>query len=99
MILVGQLDRSQIDEVVKRNLTAIRYCYQRELQKDASLAGKVTMKFTISGDGTVSAARASGSLQSDAVQSCMTGRFLKMRFPEPRGHGIVVVSYPFLFGT
>jgi hypothetical protein len=27
----------------------------------------------------------------------VAARFLTMKFPEPRGHGIVVVSYPFLF--
>ena len=25
------------------------------------------------------------------------GRFLKMQFPEPKGGGIVIVSYPFVF--
>lgn len=96
-VTLGALRPDQIDEVVQRNLSQIRYCYQRELQRSPELAGKVSVRFTIARDGTVSAARASGSLESDAVTGCITRRFLQMRFPEPRGGGIVVVSYPFVF--
>jgi len=97
-IILGALDRSLIDEVVKRHLSQIKYCYQRELTKDPTLGGKVVIKFTIAKDGTVSAAETkSTTVNNSAVESCIVGRFLRMQFPEPRGGGIVVVSYPFLF--
>jgi len=97
-IILGALDRSLIDEVVKRHLSQIKYCYQRELTKDPTLGGKVVIKFTIAKDGTVSAAETkSTTVGNSAVESCIVGRFLRMQFPEPRGGGIVVVSYPFLF--
>jgi outer membrane biosynthesis protein TonB len=99
-IVIGALERSVIDEVIKRHLAQIRYCYQRELQKQPSLAGKVVMHFTIARDGSVSAARTkSSSLGNEAVESCLVGRFLRMQFPQPEGNGIVVVSYPFLFSN
>jgi hypothetical protein len=97
-IVIGALDRSLIDAVVKRNMSQIKYCYQRELAKSPSLAGKVTVKFTIAGDGSVSSAiTKSSTLGSPAVESCINGRFLRMSFPEPMGNGLVIVSYPFLF--
>jgi hypothetical protein len=37
------------------------------------------------------------SLNNLAVESCIEGRFYKMQFPQPKGGGIVVVSYPFMF--
>jgi len=97
-LLIGALPASAIDEVIKRNMAQIRYCYQRRLLANPKLGGKITLRFTISGDGSVAAASvARATLQDDAVHSCLVGRFLKMRFPEPQGGGIVRVTYPFLF--
>ncbi|MEQ1504498.1 MAG: AgmX/PglI C-terminal domain-containing protein, partial [Myxococcota bacterium] len=97
-IILGALDRSLIDEVIKSHMAQIRYCYQRELQRDADLGGKLVVKFTIAKDGTVArAAAASSTLGSAAVDACVVGRFQRMQFPTPKGGGIVVVSYPFLF--
>jgi len=97
-IILGALDRTLIDAVVRRNLNAIRYCYQRQLTKEPSLQGKVVLKFVIAKDGTVaSASIKSSSLANAAVESCLVARFQRMQFPEPKGGGIVIVSYPFLF--
>jgi hypothetical protein len=97
-IIVGALDRSLIDAVVKAHMNQFRYCYQRELNRDPSLAGKITVKFVIAGDGSVSRASIKQSTMGNAaVESCLTGRFMKLNFPEPKGNGIVIVSYPFMF--
>lgn len=97
-IILGALDRSLIDEVIKRHMNQIRYCYQRELTKNPSLAGKVVIKFVIAKDGTVSSASVkSSTMGNPGVESCISGRFMRMQFPEPKGGGIVIVSYPFLF--
>lgn len=96
-IIMGALDRSLIDEVIKRKMNQIKYCYQRELQKDPSLAGKLVIKFTIAGNGSVSKAAPSTSMGNPAVDKCVVDRFYSMQFPEPKGGGIVIVSYPFLF--
>jgi hypothetical protein len=99
-IILGALDKALIDEVVKRHMNQIKYCYQRELTKNPSLAGKIVIKFTIAKDGTVSASSVKASTMSNpAVEQCVAGRFLKMQFPTPKGGGIVLVSYPFVFGT
>lgn len=97
-VTVGAMDPMLVDEVIRRHLQALRYCYQRELQKDPSLDGKVTVRFVIAADGSVSSSEIKYSdLGSPAVESCLTSRFLRMRFPEPTGGGIVLVSYPLVF--
>lgn len=97
-VIMGGLDKSLIDAVVKRHMNQVRYCYQRELSRDPDLSGKVTVQFVIARDGSVSKAKIkSSSLGSEAVESCITDRFLRLDFPEPSGGGIVIVSYPFMF--
>ena len=97
-IILGALDRSLIDEVIKRHMNQIRYCYQRELTKNPSLAGKIVVKFVIAKDGTVSSAsKKNSSMNNAGVEQCVVGRFMRMQFPEPKGGGIVIVSYPFTF--
>lgn len=97
-LIVGALDRSLIDEVIKRNMSQIRYCYQRGLTREHSLAGKVTAKFVIGADGQVSRSDIKSSTLGDAeVDACIARRILSFQFPEPRGGGVVIVSYPFLF--
>ena len=97
-LILGALDKSLIDAVIKRYMNQIRYCYQRELSKNPSLAGKITVKFVIQKDGTVSSAVTKSTTMNNAsVEECINGRFLKMIFPDPKGGGIVIVSYPFVF--
>ena len=97
-IILGALDRSLIDEVIKRHMNQIKYCYQRELTKNPSLAGKIVIKFTIAKDGSVSSASTKTTTMNNAsVEQCVVSRFMRMQFPQPKGGGIVIVSYPFLF--
>ena len=97
--ILGGLDKSLIDAVIKRNMSQIRYCYQRQLAKNPSLSGKIKVKFVIAKDGSVSKASIDSSTMGGAgkpVQSCIVGRFKKFKFPKPNG-GIVIVKYPFIF--
>lgn len=97
-IIMGTLDKGLIDAVIKRNMNQLRYCYQRELTRNETLAGKITVKFVIAKDGTVSSATTrSTTMANPAVEDCLNGRFMKFLFPEPAGGGIVIVSYPFVF--
>ncbi len=97
-ILMGALDKSQIDRVIKQHLSQIRYCYQKELNRAPELQGKVVVKFVIANDGTVSQANIqSTSLNNPVVESCLCARFMRFQFPRPTGGGIVIVTYPFVF--
>ena len=98
--VMGSLDREIIRRVVRQHRNEIRYCYERELQKNPKLAGVVKVKFTISGTGSViSALVSSTTLKNARVERCMTGKIRHWVFPEPKGGGIVVVNYPFNFSS
>ena len=99
-IILGALDKSIIDRIVKQHLAKIRYCYQKELNKNPKLFGKLVVKFVIAKDGSVSTATTKAStLGNPIVEKCVNARFMRMRFPAPKGGGIVIVSYPFVFNS
>jgi len=97
-IILGALDKSLIEKVIRRHLNQIKYCYSRGLTKTPKLGGKIVVKYVIGKDGAVSSAvTKSSTMKSPAVVSCINGRFMRFKFPEPKGGGIVIVSYPFIF--
>lgn len=97
-VVMGSLDPALIDAVLKRHAEQIKYCYERELPKKPNLAGKLVVNFTIASDGLVTQAKMKSSTMSDnTVEGCVAERFLKLRFPQPKGGGVVNVNYPLLF--
>lgn len=97
-IIMGGLDKSVIDEYIKRHMRQIRNCYERELSGSQKLAGRISTRFVISGTGRVTQAGVESSSMGNAnVEKCLTGVLQRIVFPEPLGGGIVEVSYPFAF--
>lgn len=95
----GTLDPALIDQVVRKNLPGLKYCYEKELTVSPKLAGKVVVQFTIGTDGSVIAQSIeNSSLSSPVVEDCILRRIQRWRFPKPDG-GKVIVSYPFVFTT
>ena len=92
----GMMSSSDVSSVVSRRIGAIKGCYERALKRDPSLSGKITIRFTISGSGKVTTARPTLNQLNSEVASCITGAFLRFRFPPPEG-GTVTFEYPFLF--
>lgn len=91
------LDRSAIDEVIRRNLGQVRFCYEQALQGTPNLSGRVAMAFTIGGNGLVKAAEvASSSMANKGVEDCITMRLKTWKFPVPQGGVDVKVTYPFV---
>ncbi|NOJ82446.1 TonB family protein [Myxococcus xanthus] len=96
--VVGGLDKDVIAKVIRRHQGEIKYCYESELNKDPSLAGKVAVAFVIDPTGAVSdASVAETTLNSAAAERCMLSRIRRWKFPEPKGGGVVSVTYPWLF--
>jgi TonB family protein len=96
--VVGGLDKDVIAKVIRRHQGEIKYCYESELNKDPSLAGKVAVAFTIDPTGAVSDATVSESTLNNAkAEQCMLSRIRRWKFPEPKGGGVVSVTYPWLF--
>ena len=94
----GEFDAGTVQRQIKQRLKSITRCYESELRKNPSLAGKVTVTFTIQERGNVTDARASeNTTGSPAVAECVTRTISRFRFnPGPDG-GSVTFRYPFVF--
>lgn len=91
------LDRDQIAAVINRNLGQVRFCYEQGLQSEPSLNGRVSVDFTIGGNGLVKAASVgNSSLNAKGVEDCIVLRLKTWKFPLPDGGVDVKVSYPFV---
>jgi hypothetical protein len=97
------LTREEIQRVLKRVMPQIKYCYEKELNREPTLEGKLTSSWTITKDGSVSGAQLSATTMQktggDQVGTCVTRVLSRLQFPAPRGGGQVVVTYPFVFST
>jgi len=92
----GSLDKSIIRRYIRKKLSAVRYCYEKQLMQHPDLDGTVTVKMTINGDGLVIAAAASG-MGNQAVEQCVAGAMRSIQFPANSDGGFVQISYPFIF--
>lgn len=97
-VIMGALDRSVIDAYIRRNLAKIRWCYEKELNKDPKLFGRIVINFIISKTGAVSSSKVNRTTMGNKnVEKCVANQIKKIRFPKPKGGGIVIVNYPFVF--
>lgn len=98
ILLIGGLDRPDIARVMRRNEARFKYCYERQLQANPNLQGKLTIRFRIAPNGQVAGVGIdSSTLEDSAVESCVSKVTRTLSFPAPRGGGVVEVSYPFIF--
>lgn len=89
-----------IDETVRENDHFIRWCYVLALEDDPTIMGMLTVEFVIDADGSVGSAETiSSTLDDDGMESCVSERIRRLRFPEPVGGDSVKVAYPFAFAT
>lgn len=92
----GGLDQDQIIAVINRNKGQITYCYEKGLQAQPSIGGRVAVSFVIGAEGRITIAKvAESSLGSRMVEGCMLARMKTWQFPRPVGRVNVDVLYPF----
>jgi TonB family protein len=98
IVVRGGLAKEVIGKTIRARERQVVDCYQRELQKDPSLEGKLAVSFVIDGNGHVAEVSVvEDSLGTPAVADCVKSRILRWRFPAPEGGGQVVVRYPWIF--
>jgi len=97
-MITGNLTRAQIQRVVSKGISQIRYCYEKELLRTPNLKGNVTILWKINPQGKVVLAKVDGAtLKNSKVHACMKSRIKRWKFPEPKGGGYAQVRYPFNF--
>jgi len=96
--VIGGLDKDVIAKIVHRHQNEIKYCYEKELQKDPNLYGKVAVFWVIDATGAVAKTTvAQTTMGNSSVENCILTRVQRWRFPQPKGGGIVKVTYPWIF--
>lgn len=94
------IDREAIRRVILSNTRQIQACYEKGLNKQPNLYGKVLIEWIITTNGRVASARvASSTLNSPEVESCVVSRLRTWKFPEPPPDQEAQVTYPFLFNA
>jgi hypothetical protein len=92
----GSLSKEQIDKVVRAHKSGVSYCYEKELQRKATLAGTITIFWSIQPDGTVAKANVKTTSMSDAaVEGCILRQVKQWVFPKAPAQ--THVNYPFIF--
>lgn len=93
----GSLPRETIRRQIRLRHNEISHCYQRELNRNPDLEGRVAIAFIIDTQGRVAAANvATSSVASPAVGQCVARVIRRISFPAP-DIGVVRVTYPFTF--
>ncbi len=93
----GHIPAEVIQRVVRQNYGRFRACYESGLRSNPNLTGRVTARFVIGRDGSVSNSANGGSdLPDSKVVGCVLSQFYGISFPSP-DVGVVSVVYPIMF--
>ena len=99
----GSIDRDAIRRVIQANMRVIRTCYERQLNRNPDLFGKVIITWEIGEQGRVMSASVKSSELGEKggkeVGDCLVQNFKTWKFPEPPPNQQVTVSYPFFFSN
>ncbi len=82
---------------IRHHFDEVKSCYDQELFRQPTLAGRIDVLFTIAPSGKVSAASVQRSTLGNAyVESCVVAALRRWEFPKPLDHHPVTASYPFI---
>lgn len=100
----GSLSKTAIRTVIGTGMGALRACYAsylaRPLDATAVTRGRIKVKFVIAESGRVGIAAVDETdFHDNSLIGCVVGVARGLKFPPPEGGGIVVVTYPFVFGS
>lgn len=88
------LSQEVITEVIRKYRSGIQNCYDRQLRRDASVKGRLTLSLRIGRNGRVQSAGVESKMRSTIVGQCVVQLAQTWRFP-PSG-GDVEVDYPLI---
>jgi len=93
----GDLSQDVIVKEMKKNIRALKDCYERQLKRFPTLAGKIVISFEITDQGRMGQTDiVEDSMKNAEVKACILQRSRSWRFPKPSG-GSVFVNFPLVF--
>ncbi|MDP6945141.1 MAG: AgmX/PglI C-terminal domain-containing protein, partial [Myxococcota bacterium] len=93
----GGCDADAVREIIEKRMPPMRYCYVKGMKRNASLAGDLTLRWTITADGRVEqAAVTADSVGDDALSDCVQKNVRRWRFPRSPDDSCVV-EWPMTF--
>ncbi len=94
----GTIDKEGIRRVVRQNQREVQACYEKALNQDPGLNGKILLEWEIGERGRVGSVRVlSSSVSNKIVEQCMMTALKRWTFPEPPPDQTAVVAFPFVF--
>jgi MYXO-CTERM domain-containing protein len=98
--VTGPLPSEVVQRIVRQNFGRFRLCYENGLKKNPNLAGRATLTFTITPQGTVGSVSSQGSDLADAeVLQCAARGASNLSFPDAPAPSKVVFPVAFSVGA
>jgi outer membrane biosynthesis protein TonB len=98
MSAVGGLDKDAIRKALRENRRAIANCYETALLTKKQLDGRMTFRWVISVEGSVSSIKLQSSdINLPIFESCVEGVIRSIKFPQAPNKTTTTVIYPFAF--
>ncbi len=97
---LASIDKEVLRAAIHEHAPEMRSCYEKRLAADPRLQGKVAIKWVIQPDGSATDAMVAPdftTLNDAEVHACMTARIATWRFPRPKGGGVAIITYPWVF--
>ncbi len=93
----GGCDKGDISKNVRARAASLRACYETQLMSKPDLAGKITVQWTINGEGKVQNDKVvDDSMKNSAVTDCVQRTIRRISFMKPEA-GVCVIQWPFVF--
>ncbi len=95
---VTLIDHDGIQKTVKQHSAESAACIAEALKTDPKIEGKVTIKFDVSDNGSVSAPHYESdktTVKNSALIDCLTDRLRGWKFPAAPAGSVMEVSLPF----
>ena len=86
--VVGEVDARAVLALLRAEEPEASRCYEDALRGDPRLRGRVEVRFTLSVDGRITAAVASGPPGFRAVGHCIVGHLRLLQWPAARGGSV-----------
>ncbi|MCB9563423.1 MAG: AgmX/PglI C-terminal domain-containing protein [Kofleriaceae bacterium] len=83
-VTIGDPGSPRLQRRLAMGKNALRYCYERALRTDPTVAGRFDLTLTVAADGTVSDVHSGGlsSTNLEPVAACAVSQVRRMKFPE-----------------